>query len=217
MFVASNVKDAEAGGAAISCRRGCGACCRQLVPLSEIEIESIRRLVEALPEPRRMTVIGRFEHALQRLADAGLLESLRMPERVTREEVLSLGTAYFQQGIACPFLEDDACSIHADRPLACREYLVTSPPADCAKPSPETIRCVSVPAKVSRAVRHLDTGRANPSATWIPMILALDWQRDDRPDAEPPPGTVSIALVFERLTGKTIPRPDEGSSILSEV
>jgi Fe-S-cluster containining protein len=136
MFVGAAVADAEAGGATISCRKGCGACCRQLVPVSEIEIESIRRLVEALPEPRRSEVIGRFERALQRLGDAGLLESLRMPERVSRERVLGLGTTYFRQGIACPFLEDESCSIHSDRPLACREYLVTSPAANCRQPSP---------------------------------------------------------------------------------
>lgn len=209
MFVGSAVEDAEAGGATISCRKGCGACCRQLVPLSEIEIESIRQLVEALPERRRMKVIGRFERALQRLADAGLLASLRMPERVAREEVLRLGAAYFQQGIACPFLEDESCSIHAERPLACREYLVTSPAANCAQPSPETIRCVPVPAKVSRAVRHLDTGKAKPSPTWIPMILALEWHRDDRPDAATPSGPDSVARVFEQLTHAAIPTPDD--------
>ena len=208
LIVGAAVKDAEASGAAISCRKGCGACCRQLVPISEIEIESIRRLIEALPEARRLQIISRFERALQRLDEAGLLEPLRMPERVSRERILGLGAAYFQQGIACPFLEDEACSIHADRPLACREYLVTSPSAHCANPSPETIRCVSVPAKVSRAVRHLDTGKVNASSTWIPMILALEWRKLDRTDGIPPTGVESLSVVFHQLTGKNIPSPD---------
>jgi Fe-S-cluster containining protein len=209
MFVSAAVEDVEATGGEISCRKGCGACCRQLVPVSEIEIESIRRLVEALPQPRRLEIIARFEQALQRLSEAGLLESLRMPERVCRESVLSIGTAYFQQGVACPFLEHESCSIHSARPLACREYLVTSPATNCAQPSAKTIHCVPVPAKVSRAVRHLDTGKANPSATWIPMILALEWHRPDREDADPPPGTLSIARVFEQLSGQPIPNPDD--------
>jgi Fe-S-cluster containining protein len=34
----------------------------------------------------------------------------------------------------CPFLEDESCSIHPDRPLVCREYLVTSPAELCAGP-----------------------------------------------------------------------------------
>src|SRR5664279_5908467 len=41
-------ENVEADGARVSCRKGCGACCRQLVPISEIEVESIRRVVREL-------------------------------------------------------------------------------------------------------------------------------------------------------------------------
>jgi Fe-S-cluster containining protein len=201
-------ENAEAEGAAISCRKGCGACCRQLVPISEVEVESLRRLVEALPEPRRSHVIERFEQALRRLDSAGLLEGLRTPQRIAGEDIVALGDAYFAQGIACPFLEDESCSIHAERPLACREYLVTSPAANCATPSAETIRMVAVPAKVSRAIRYLDTGK-RVSATWIPMILALEWPSADRLAVAPATGPDAIARVFEQLSGKPVPGPSE--------
>src|SRR5438132_622178 len=42
----------EAQGRRVSCKRGCGACCRQLVPIAEVEARRIRDLVEDLPEPR---------------------------------------------------------------------------------------------------------------------------------------------------------------------
>ena len=207
-FVRIATEDAEADGATISCRKGCGACCRQLVPISPIEVEAIRALVEALPEQRRRVVIERFEKAVQALQAAGLLDALRAPQSVTRGSILALGDTYFAQGIACPFLEEESCSIHADRPLACREYLVTSPAANCAEPTAASIRCVAMPAKVSRAVRHLDAGVPGRTATWIPMILALEWPlRDDA--AVPPPGTASVATVFEQLCGTRIPGPDE--------
>jgi Fe-S-cluster containining protein len=196
-------ENAEAEGAAISCRKGCGACCRQLVPISEVEAESLRRLVEALPEPRRSHVIERFEQALRRLDGAGLLEGLRTPQRIARDDIVALGDAYFAQGIACPFLEDESCSIHAERPLACREYLVTSPAANCAAPSAATIRMVAVPAKVSRAIRYLDTGRPNPSATWIPMILALEWPQAEQRKMQA--GMSMVENLFRRLTGKPLP------------
>jgi len=37
-------------GKAISCRKGCGACCRQLVPISRTEGERLLVTVAALPE-----------------------------------------------------------------------------------------------------------------------------------------------------------------------
>jgi Fe-S-cluster containining protein len=207
-FVTAAVQNAEAQGARVSCTKGCGACCRQLVPVSEVEIEALRALVDSLPEPRRSRVIARFENAIDRLSAAGLLDTLRAPERVTRGEIRALGDAYFRLGIACPFLEDESCSIHADRPLACREYLVTSPAMHCAAPGPDTVRCVPMHAKVSRAIRHLDTGKEYASATWIPMILALEWRRPERREARPPTAAESVSVVFREVTGKIIPEPD---------
>src|SRR6476469_1740451 len=59
----NEVVGAAEAGRTISCRKGCGACCRQLVPISEIEVESIRRLVDELPAPRRREIVARFEKA----------------------------------------------------------------------------------------------------------------------------------------------------------
>ena len=43
------VVEAAEAGKAISCRKGCGACCRQLVPVSRTEGERLLQLVEAMP------------------------------------------------------------------------------------------------------------------------------------------------------------------------
>src|SRR5262249_5875044 len=40
------VKQVEAAGHRVSCRAGCGACCRQLVPISAVEAREIARMVE---------------------------------------------------------------------------------------------------------------------------------------------------------------------------
>ena len=53
----------EATGAKISCKKGCGACCRNLVAISEVEARRIGALVESLPETRRETVRARFSEA----------------------------------------------------------------------------------------------------------------------------------------------------------
>src|SRR5438034_8866097 len=40
-----------ARGKPISCKAGCGACCRQLAPIAEPEARAIGHLVATLPEP----------------------------------------------------------------------------------------------------------------------------------------------------------------------
>jgi hypothetical protein len=84
-IVDATMQEIETRGGKISCCKGCGACCRQLVPISDVEARYIAELVESLPEPRRSQVKARFEDAVKRLAEAGLLEKLRQPERWHRE------------------------------------------------------------------------------------------------------------------------------------
>jgi len=201
-------EETRARGLSISCRKGCGACCRQLVPISEMEVIAIRRLIDSLPEPRRSTVIERFERGVARLDEAGLLETLRHPEQVDAEKAERVGLDYFAQGVACPFLEDESCSIHPERPLACREYLVTSPASSCTHPSSDRVQCVPVPAKPSRAVRRIHGGSTPDFEPWIPMMLALDWPVAER---SPQSGTSMVARAFAHLTGAEIPTPDRST------
>ena len=83
-----------------------------------------------------------------------------------------LSLAYFALRVPCPFLEDESCSIHAERPLVCREYLVTSPAELCAGPTQEGVTPVAVP-KVSPAARRLQDDEDD----WFPLALLLDWAR----------------------------------------
>src|SRR5689334_2009604 len=72
--VVNAVVGAAAAGREISCRKGCGACCRQLVPISRTEGEALLALVEAMPKERRQAVRARFSEAEAAITRAGLHE-----------------------------------------------------------------------------------------------------------------------------------------------
>jgi len=160
-------------GESISCKAGCGACCRQIVPISPTEAHAIGQLVESFSEPRQQAVRLRFADAIRRLKEAGLLESLQNPQDELNEG--EMADNYFRLGIACPFLEDESCSIHQDRPLACREYLVTSPAEECSRPSAHNVCCVHVAAKSSWALRAMDWDALPTRSGWLPLVLSLEW------------------------------------------
>ena len=197
------VEDAEREGQSVSCKKGCGACCRQMVPIAEAEAREIAALVESFPEPRRTEIKRRFEDAVERLRAAGMLDAMRGRNGWPPEEVERIGLDYFRLGIPCPFLEDESCSIHPDRPLACREYLVTSPAEYCAQQEPGKVKGVPIPADVSHAVRAADRGSS--AVGWVPLLLSLDWA-----EAHPEPpvtqtGPALVQQVFAKLTGQTPP------------
>ena len=191
-------------GQAISCKKGCGACCRQMVPVGESEARQIRHRVESLPEPRRAEVRRRFEDAWRRLDDAGLFEVLQSRESWTPEDVERRGLEYFRLGIPCPFLEEESCSIHAERPLSCREYLVTSPAECCAAPTRENIDTLRIPLSVWPALALCDRPATGPFIPWVPLVLAPRWA-DDCPPPAARPGPEVVKQLFENLTGRPVP------------
>jgi Fe-S-cluster containining protein len=172
--------------------------------------------VESTPEPRRTDLRTRFAAARQRLEQAGLLEQLLHPEKFNDEDGRALGLRYFFQGIACPFLEEESCSIHADRPIACREYLVTSPAENCAKPSAETVQCVKLPFKLSNALTRLDpVAPAARFVRWVPLILAPHWAESHPEEPTPRSGPELLRELFERLTAKG-PKPPPAPAIAQD-
>ena len=196
----------EAQSEKISCTKGCGACCRQLVPISTVEARAISGLVNAMEEPRRSAVIAHFEDACRQMEAAGLMDGLRDFSRIAEKDFIPFGLAYFGRGVPCPFLEDESCSIHRDRPVICREYLVTSDARHCADPSAHTIQRIELGARVSRALPALEAAKVAPRMPWIPLILALEWTASHPEDSERP-GPQLLQALFGSLSGKDLPAP----------
>lgn len=206
-FVSVSVEAASSEGLTVSCKKGCGACCRQMVPVSEAEARRLKEMVGAMPEPRRSAVVARFDAARRRMREAGLLPRLLQTPRPAGEEYRRLGLEYFHQGVACPFLEAESCSIHEERPVVCREYLAVSPAELCSRRTAEPVVCLDVPAEVSRALQGVATCAGAEAGAWVPLIAALDWADAHPRQAPPRPGTEILRELFSRLTGADIPTP----------
>jgi Fe-S-cluster containining protein len=186
------VEAAESGltksGGSISCRKGCGACCRQLVPVSRTEGERLLQVVEAMPAERREVLKARFAAAEAAIEGGDLKERQGRSDR-------ELSTAYFALGVPCPFLEDESCSIHPERPLVCREYLVTSPAALCAGPKQEGVTPVAVP-KVSMAARRLQDEKDD----WFPLAMLMAWAKTRSRKVERRTGPEWVQRFLKRMS-----------------
>jgi len=199
--VAVGEEQAREAGKVISCRPGCGACCRQIVPISEMDARYLAALVEAMPEPRRTQVVERFRAAVTRLEELGLIAKFRKMSRYTPAERVEIAMDFFRAGVACPFLEDESCSIHPARPMSCREYLVTNPPENCADPTITNIEIVSLPAKPSLALYRFTNGVGEDKWRYLPLVLALEWAAEHAGDEQPKlPGPEILMNFLRRLS-----------------
>jgi Fe-S-cluster containining protein len=182
-IVENSASDAAAAGKPVSCRAGCGACCRQMVPLSLFEAQALTHWLQTFPKDRIETLRARFDHSLSELRKAGVLDGIldgsRLQDEGSRKQ---LGIDYFHAGVPCPFLENENCSIYENRPLICREYLVTSPPAFCTEPTVNDVAQVELPVRLSRTLVSLGKETSQQTRGWIPLVFLLAWaEKADSP------------------------------------
>jgi Fe-S-cluster containining protein len=163
-------------GLAISCKAGCGACCRQMVPLSIFEAEALAAWIGTLGPDTREVLAHRFHQSLLKLASAGLIDRLVQEDWLANtDSARQLAIDYFYQGVPCPFLQNESCSIHAIRPLVCREYLVTSDPRYCADPKALKTDPVPIPLNFSRVLNRLGAELEPGTHGWIPLVFLFAW------------------------------------------
>lgn len=178
---AQNLEVQHAGrrGQSISCRDGCAACCRMLVPLSPPEAFALQASIERLPAEQRSRLEARVDGARLSLQEAGIWEQLEAVSEstvaLTDEELEPVNQAYYALRLPCPFLEQERCSIYQDRPAACRELLVTSPAEFCDDLTDPRIKPLPLSLRIGTALGLLWAELTGTAARLIPLPIALDW------------------------------------------
>jgi len=170
------VRRAEQLGEKLSCREGCGACCRQAVPISATEARMLSQWLGKQPEDRRTVLRERFRNAANRLERTGIAQRVRAGVNATdRGTMHALSLDYFALGIACPFLEEERCTIHAIRPLRCREYLVASPAENCAHPQTMEIDGIKPPVALSQILSRWNASGDAQKPELILLAMLDEW------------------------------------------
>ncbi len=208
LIVDGVVEKVEKQGAKITCKKGCGACCRQHVPISPAEARLMAEIVENMPEEGRSSIKKRFEQAVERLRESGIMDNAINYHQLSEMETAAMVKGYFELGIACPFLENESCSIYPFRPLICREYMVISPVSHCAKLEEEHIKRPKLPVSVADTFSGMDGVGKKGENKYIPLIMALEWTEKHSDDCEYRPGPKWVQAFFEDLSGADIPDPD---------
>lgn len=207
-FIELGANSIKEEGKEISCKAGCGACCRQPVPLAEIEAFQIAELVENMPEPRRSRIKRKFDDGVRHFHENRWFEKMEQFPRLSAKERFKLVMEYFYEGVPCPFLEDESCSIHPDRPLSCREYLVTSPAENCSRPTADTVNRVEFVFKPMLSVLEISKTRNMKNNSFVTMIQALEHAEKFKDISEEKTGESWMADFFKRLTKAELPSAD---------
>ena len=170
-LIAAGVATAERDGRSVSCRAGCGACCRQVVPVGATEARHLERFLRSLPAERQAVLAERAIAGMKRLEETGVLADLERFWSADGDARNALAVTYFKAGVPCPFLENESCGIYAERPLVCREFLVTSDPKLCETPWDEGVAGVKVPLRLNPTLLEMD--RQDAVQDWQPLLVLI--------------------------------------------
>jgi Fe-S-cluster containining protein len=207
-LIATVASQAAGDGHPVSCKAGCGACCRQMVPISIFEAEALAEWIHSLPESQQQQLAQRFHQTLLSFAATGLLD--RMVEmskedwRVENEVNQRLMRDYFYTRIPCPFLQDESCSIHPIRPLVCREYIVVSPAEHCVDPAIHPVLAPHQPLKLFPILNEMGAKLEHDTRGWIPLVFLFAWMKAGAHPGEAVSGT-GPELLYEFVRRITPP------------
>ena len=171
-------------GKSISCKMGCAACCRMMVPLSPPEAFSLSTYVEQLPPDDRDRIMKRLSESLELLEREGLLNQLEQiagaSTPLSDDQLEPINRAYYTLRMPCPFLENELCSIYEARPAACRELLVTSPAELCDDIANNPVRPLPAPIRIGTVLGLSWATLTESEPRLIPLPLAIQWAETHR-------------------------------------
>ena len=198
------VQQTLAAGQTISCRIGCAACCRMLVPLSAPEAFALREYVEQLPTDRRTHLLNRLNDTKARVKRAGLWDRMNDVAEASRlvadKELDPINQSYYTLRIPCPYLEDEMCSIYESRPSACRELLVTSPAELCQDFVQNPVTPLSVSMRITSILGLVWGTLTNSPPRLIPLPMALEWaERHEEESRRTWPGSSLLDQVLDNM------------------
>jgi len=94
-------------------------------------------------------------------------------------EMDRLGLWYAGLKLECPFLRDDLCSCYDQRPVACREHMVTSDKCCCGAEDAGEASAVRIQTSVLECLGRLTAELEQTDVEAVMLPLALPWAQEN--------------------------------------
>jgi len=173
----------QSDGFQISCKKGCSSCCSYLVPLSIPEVFQLEEIILAKGKSKSRQLMRNCLLAARSILKHKPPEILSCGAGGRPEQgpvdINAVADWYSNLKIKCPFLLNGTCMVYEQRPLVCREHLVTVLPRLCEEKD-GIARALDMPIRVSTALSRL-TGELegkDTEAVLLPLIPA--WCGENR-------------------------------------
>jgi len=167
-------------GQSIPCCKGCSACCSYLIPLSVPEVFRLREELLAMPPSKSSRILKSCVIAAKRILQKSPedLDANKLTKNnLTQTDEISKWYASLK--LTCPFLSDSLCVLYEQRPLACREHIVTGSNFFCQSDHRDEPNVVPMPVSVLDALGQLTAELEDLNIEAVMLPLAFAWAQDN--------------------------------------
>ena len=188
-------------GQVVPCCKACSACCNYLVPLSVPEAFRLREEVLAMPAEQGKAVLQSCLDTAKRILDRKPKEFDidELTEAESQIQISQLGKWYAGLKLACPFLSDSLCTSYENRPVACREYIVTGSALLCEAEWTDESQIVQIPVSVLECLGQLTAELEQSNIEAVMLPLALPWTQENIERARRTWPAVTMAEHFVKI------------------
>lgn len=181
----------------VPCCKGCSACCSYLIPMSVPEVFRLREELSAMPTDYSSRILRSCLDTAERILDNKFESEDEQPK------MNNVSEWYSGLEQACPFLSDELCTLYDQRPLACREHIITGQSFFCQPEHKGEPNVVPMPVSILEVMGKLSAELEQSEIEAVMLPLAFAWAEDNLHRAEHTWPAVTMIKRFAEILKAT--------------
>ncbi|PKL49397.1 MAG: hypothetical protein CVV39_03050 [Planctomycetes bacterium HGW-Planctomycetes-1] len=179
-LAAAFVANLREKGHFVPCCKGCSACCSSLIPLSVPEAFRLRKELLAMPSDVSNQIMRSCINTAEKILDkAQRTDRMEGFSKNSKPRISQINKWYGELKLPCPLLSKSLCTLYEQRPLACREHIVTGSSASCQIKSKCRPNVAIMPASVLETLGQLACELEQTEVEAIMLPLSFAWAQDN--------------------------------------
>ena len=167
-------------GLSIPCHKGCASCCYFLIPLSVPEALCLVGEIMLMPLAQYENLKRHWDRIGDQMREQ-LPKNLSPPytNDISCSQLKKISNWYTLQKQPCSFLQKNVCTIYRQRPLVCRDFLVTGSSLQCQLGKVSTKATVKMFPTFIHVLRQLTNEFVQESQNIILLHNLFDWYAEN--------------------------------------
>lgn len=184
----------------VPCRKGCCSCCSSLIPMPVPEVFRMREELLSMPNKSSNRILRRsINSAVRILKKTNRSEYLKDFSKPGKNNVNDLNKWYGELHEVCPLLSGGVCLLYEQRPIACREHIVTGTADLCRQDKLSKPNVVSMRVSVVEALGEMAGEIEGTEVEAIMLPFAQAWVQDNLWRAERKWPAMEMVKVFTEI------------------